>query len=575
MHVVTTKREYKGKTYETHLLQRSFREDGKVKHETLANLSHLPVAIVASIRAQLKGEKLVAAESLFTPVASVPHGHVRAVLTVIRALGIPGLVSSTASRERDLIVAMIAARILFPDSKLATTRRWLACTLASELGVADASDDELYAAMDWLDERQGRIEKKLAKRHLADGQRALYDLSSSYFEGEKCPLARLGYSRDGKRGTLQVNYGLLADGEGRPIAISVYPGNTGDSSTVPDQLLKLRHDFKLKNVCLVGDRGMLGDKQVEAIREQNSEVDRLDWITALKSGKLRALVADGTLQLGLFDESNLYAFAHPDFPGERLMACRNPVLGRLRAFKREDMLQATRGELEKVQRLVAKGKLVSGEAIGVRVGKVVDKYCMAKHLRLDIADGHLAFEVDAASVAREALMDGIYVLRTSLSAAHMDDAEVVRVYKSLQQVERAFRAFKGVDLLVRPIHHRLEERVRAHLFICMLAYYVLWHLKRAWAPMLFIDEDLEGKADRDPVAPAQRSAEALAKASHQQLPDGTPTHSYATLMAELATLSRVTMSRNDGGKTDTSYNVEVAPTDLQRRALELAEAVAL
>lgn len=575
MHVVTTKREYKGKTYESHLLQRSFREDGKVKHETLANLSHLPVEIVASIRAQLKGEKLVAAESLFTPVASLPHGHVRAVLTVIRALGIPGLVSSTSSRERDLVVAMIAARILFPDSKLATARLWHACTLASELGVADASEDELYAAMDWLDERQGRIEKKLAKRHLADGKLALYDLSSSYFEGEKCPLARLGYSRDGKRGTLQVNYGLLADGEGRPIAISVYPGNTGDSSTVPDQLNKLRKDFKLANVCLVGDRGMLGDKQVEAIREQNTEKDHLDWITALKSGKLRTLVADGTLQLGLFDESNLYGFVHPDFPGERLMACRNPVLGRLRAFKREDMLKATRGELEKVQRLVAKGKLVSGETIGVRVGKVVNKYCMAKHIVLDIGDGHLAFEVDADSVAREALMDGIYVLRTSLSAERMDDAEVVRVYKSLQQVERVFRAFKGVDLLVRPIHHRLEKRVRAHLFICMLAYYVLWHLKRAWAPLLFIDEDLAAKADRDPVAPAQRSAEALAKASHQQLADGTATHSFVTLMAELATLPRVTMSRHDGDKPATSYNVEVAPTELQRRALDLAEAIVL
>lgn len=575
MHVVTTRREYKGKTYESHLLQRSYREDGKVKHETLANLSHLPVEIVASIRAQLKGERLVAADALFVPVGSKPHGHVRAVLGAIRALGIPGLVSSTSSRERDLVVAMIAARILFPDSKLATTRLWHTCTLAGELGLDDASEDELYAAMDWLDERQGRIEKKLAKRHLADGGLALYDLSSSYFEGENCPLARIGYSRDGKRGTLQVNYGLMCDRDGRPVAISVYPGNTIDSSTIADQLHKLHHDFKLSNVCLVGDRGMLSDVQLDQMREMTSEDGRMEWITALKSGKLRGLVSDGTLQLGLFDESNLFAFTHPDFPGERLVACRNPVLGRLRAYKRNDMLRATGDELQKVQRLVASGKLVAGEAIGVRVGKVVDKYHMAKHIVLDIADGHLAFEVNQATVAAEAQMDGIYVLRTSLPEAVLDDADVVRTYKSLQHVERAFRSFKGVDLLVRPIHHRLEERVRAHLFICMLAYYVVWHLKRAWAPLIFNDEDLAAKLDRDPVAPATRSDEALTKASSKKLADGTPAHSFTTLLAELAALSRVTMSRGEPGTPVATYEADVAPGDLQRRALELSEAIAL
>lgn len=563
MHIITTRRVYKDKVYETHLLQRSYREDGKVKHETLANLSHLPADIIAGIRAQLKGEQLVPVATLFTATRSRPHGHVRAVLTAIQRLGVPELISSTPCRQRDLIVALIVARITHPDSKLATTRLWNTSTLAEELGVADANEDELYAAMDWLFERQERIEKKLAKRHLKEGGFALYDLSSSYFEGENCPLAHRGYSRDGKRGTLQVNYGLLTDAEGRPISISVYPGNTIDSCTVADQTNKLRKDFHFEDICLVGDRGMITGTQVEALHNEGT-----DWVTALKSGTLRTFVAEGAVQLGLFDETNLFAFTHKDFPNERLIACRNPVLGRLRAYKRDCLLRATSQELEKIQQMVSKGKLVGQDVIGVRIGRVINKYKMAKHFQLDIQDNSFIFTLNNESITSEAQMDGIYVVRTSLPIERADDAQVVRIYKSLAQVERAFRTIKGVDLLVRPIHHHLEERVRTHLFICMLAYYVIWHLKRAWADLLFIDEDLEAKLHRDPVAPAQRSAAAQAKVNLNRLPDDTAPHSFQTLLAELATICRIEMSRNEGPEAGLSYEVETVPTELQRKVFE-------
>lgn len=569
MHIVTTRRDYKGKIYESHLLQHSYREDGKVKHETLANLSHLPLHIIQTVRAQLRGATLVPADDIFTITSSVPHGHVQAVLATFKRLDLDKLLSSTSCRERDLVLAMVAARILCPDSKLATTRTWHASTLAAELGVADATETDLYAAMDWLVDRQPRIEKKLAKRHIQDGDLALYDLSSSYFEGECCPLAVLGYSRDGKRGTLQVNYGLLTDRRGCPVAITVYPGNTTDSTTVLDQVGKLKNDFGLKDIGLVGDRGMITEVQIQAMR------GKLDWVTALRTGALRKLADAGFVQLGLFDESNLFAFTHDDFPGERLVACRNPVLGRRRAHKRESMLVATEAELTKVAGMVEKGKLHGQDAIGVRVGKVVNKYKMAKHFSLDIQDDAFSFTRDATTVENEATLDGLYVVRTSLPEAKVSDDEVVRSYKFLTQVERAFRTMKGLDLLVRPIYHRLEERVKSHFFICMLAYYVEWHMKEAWRELLFCDEDQEAKTDRDPVAPAERSATARKKVQSRKLADGTACHSFRTLLQELSTVVRNVCRRKQATEAEPSFTMTTTLNPKQQRAIELLEAMHL
>ena len=567
MHIVTTRREYKDKTYETHLLQHSYREGGKVKHETLANLSHLPLHIIQSVKAQLRGAALVPADEIFTIKSSAPHGHVQAVLAAFKRLGLDTLISSTPCRERDLVLAMVAARILCPDSKLATTRAWHFSTLAAELGVADATETELYAAMDWFVERQRRIEKKLAKRHIHEGALALYDLSSSYVEGDTCPLAALGYSRDGKRGTLQVNYGLLTDQRGCPVAISVYPGNTTDSTTVLDQVGKLKGDFALKEIGLVGDRGMITEVQISEIR------GKLDWVTALKTGALRQLADAGVVQLGLFDETNLFAFTHADFPGERLVACRNPELGRRRAHKRESMLVATEGELSKVVGMVEKGKYRGKDDIGVRVGKVVNKYKMAKHFLLDIEDDAFSFTRDATTVALEATLDGLYVVRTSFSEAKLSDETAVRSYKLLTQVERAFRTIKGLDLLVRPIYHRLEERVRSHFFICMMAYYVEWHMKEAWRELLFCDEDQAAKTDRDPVAPAERSAAARKKVQSRTLADGTPCHSFRTLLRELATVVRNECRRSQATEAEPSFTMTTTPNPKQQRAFELLAAI--
>lgn len=570
MHVDSSRRVHKGKVYETHLLRRTFREDGKVKHETLGNLSHLPKHVIESIKLMLKGHQLVAPESLFVATQSVLHGHVQAVLTAMRKLELAGLVSSTPCRERDLVLAMIASRVLAPSSKLASTRWWHTTTLPEELSIADADEDELYAALDWLGERQGRIEKKLAKRHLRDGGFALYDLSSSYFEGEHCTLARRGYSRDGKRGTLQVNYGLLTDADGRPVAIEAYEGNRIDSTTVLDQFRKLREQFKLERVCVVGDRGIFAETHLEEMKAGGA-----DWITALKSGTLRRLVKDGTIQLGLFDERNLFSFTHKDFPGERLVACRNPVLGRKRAAKRQSMLEATCAKLGEIQTLVATGHVTGRAEIGVRIGREIDRYKMRKHIRLEIRDDGFDYAVDEVGVADEAQMDGIYVVRTSLDGEVLDDAGAVRTYKQLAHVERAFRTFKGVDLLVRPIYHRLETRVRAHLFLCMLAYYVTWHLKRAWAPLLFADENPPDKTTRDPVAPAERSESATAKARANTLTDGTRPHGYQTLLADLSTIVRLTMARQGDETGTVAYKTHTIASDKQRRALELVEAIAV
>jgi len=568
-HVVTTTRKYKDQVYRTHLLRRSYREDGKVKNETLGNLSHLPEPLIDIIRRSLQGETFVPVSEAFEIVNSRSHGPVQAVTGAMQRLGIASLLATKSTRERDLVCAMVAARIIAPHTKLATTRWWHTTTLAEDFGVADATEDELYAAMDWLLARQNRIQKKLAKRHLGDGALVLYDLTSSYFEGSSCPLAKRGYSRDGKKGKLQVNYGLLSDARGCPVAVSVHEGNTADPQTLMPEIDRLRHDFGLARVVMVGDRGMIAQRAIETLRQQAG----IDWITALKSGAIRALNTQGALQLGLFDESNLFEFTHPDYPGERLVACRNPELAALRTHKREDLLQSTEKNLATVQAMVKGGRLRGQDKIGVRVGKVVNQYKVAKHFTLVIEDQAFFFQRKAESIAAEAALDGIYVIRTSVPATEMDGADCVRRYKSLAQVERAFRTLKSIDLRIRPIHHRLANRVRAHIFLCMLAYYVEWHLREAWRELLFADTDQAAKATRDPVAPAKRSAAAERKAKTGTLDDGTPAHSFATLMDELSTIVRNTCRTPQAGADMHTFAVVTTANPKQRHALELVQQI--
>ena len=569
-HVVTTRRHYKGRVYTTHLLRRSYRVDGKVKNETLGNLSHLPEHLIDMIRRSLRGEAFVAVSESFEKVRSFHHGHIQAVRTAMERLGLAGLIASRRSRERDLVCAMVAARIVAPHTKLATTRWWRTTTLAEDLGVADANEDDLYAAMDWLLERQGQIEKKLAGRHLERGGLVLYDLTSSYFEGTTCPLARLGHNRDGKRGKLQVNYGLTTDRRGCPVAVSVFEGNVADGQTLVGEVRRLREEFGIDRLVLVGDRGMISQT---AIEEELGAIAGLSWITALKTGQIRTLVEGGGLQLGLFDERNLFEFAHSDYPGERLIACRNAELGKLRAHKRQSLLEATTKELEKVRAMVERGRLRRRDAIGVRVGRVVNRYKVAKHFDLEIEDDSFRYTVNKGRVAAEAALDGIYVIRTSLPATKMAAAQAVRSYKSLANVERAFRSLKTVDLKVRPIHHRLADRVRSHIFLCMLAYYVEWHMREAWRPLLFADEEVEAKKRRDPVAPARRSASAEEKAVTKKRTDGGPAHSFSTLLQELSAIVRNVCTAPGGGEDRPTFQILTTPNDTQRRALDLVATI--
>lgn len=569
VHVATTRRHYKGKTYESHLLRRSYRAGGKVLHETVGNLSHLPAETIDLIRRSLRGEHFVPVEERIEIVRSLPHGHVAAVLGALRALGLDTLLDRTASRERDLVIAMIAARVLDPRSKLATTRAWHQSTLADELQVGDADEDELYAAMDWLLERQERIEKGLAKRHLREGALVLYDLTSTYFEGHACPLAQLGYSRDGKRGLPQIVFGLLTDAQGCPIAVEVFAGNTSDPSTVASQVLKLRTRFGLQSVVLVGDRGML-----TAARIRDDLIPAgLSWITALRAPAIDALRSAGSLQLSLFDEKDLGEITDPAYPGERLVVCRNPLLAAERARKREELLVATEHDLARICAQVETGKLRAENAIGLRVGRVIDRFKMAKHFRLHIAAGSFRFERNQAQIAQEAALDGFYVLRTNVPETQLDTAAVVERYKSLSQVERAFRSFKTLDLHVRPIHHRTEARVRAHVLLCMLAYYVQWHLQQAWAPMLFADELPPGRESASPVSPAKRSAAAEAKARTKQREREQPVHSFRTLLGALATLARNRV-RPVGADDTACFDLLTTATPLQREAFERLGSIA-
>jgi hypothetical protein len=571
VHVVTTKRHYKGRLYQTHLLRRSYREDGQVKNETLGNLSHLPDAIVELIRRALRGEQMLAVDEQFAVVRSLHHGHVDAVLQALRRLDFAPLLASRPSRERDLVMAMVVARILWPASKLATHRWWHLTTLPEGLGVADATEDDLYAAMDWLLGRQAAIEKKLAARHLQEGGLALCDLTSSYFEGTHCPLAARGHNRDGRRDKLQVNYGLLADRRGRPVAVSVFAGNTNDPKTLLPQVDQLRERFGVRNVAVVGDRGLISHKQITALRERPG----MDWITALRSEAIRALVEHGHVQLGLFDERNLFELLHPDYPGERLVACRNPELAKLRAHKRDSLLDATTRELEKVRGRVERGRLKGAGAIGVRVGKVVNRYKVAKHFELEIRDDGFAYRRRSEAIEAEAALDGLYVIRTSLPAERLEAADVVRSYKSLSDVERAFRCLKTVDLKVRPIFHWSENRVRAHIFLCLLAYYVEWHMIEAWRPLLFADEDRAAKSQRDPVAPARRSEAALRKVREKCRDDGGPVHSFQTLLESLAGIVRNECRAPGADPTAPTFTLETQRTPEQQRAYELLDSIAV
>lgn len=557
----------------TVLLRESYREGSKVRKRTLANLSSLSSAQIDAIRATLLGQPLAPvaqprAQPLAQPfeaIASPSHGHVQAVALTLQRLGLAGLLASKPCRERDLVLAMLGARILAPHTKLATTRWWHTTTLAEEFGVVDADEDDLYSAMDWLLARQDRVQKKLAARHLREGGLVLYDLSSSYFEGTTCALAKLGHNRDGKSGLLQVNYGLLTDARGCPVAVSVYEGNVSDSKTLMPEVKRLREDFGIERFVLVGDRGMIGSKAIAELREN----DGIGWITALKSVSIRALVEQGQLQLGLFDERNLVELSSPEYPGERLVACRNPELAKLRAHKRCDLLAATEASLDKIKARVDAGKLAGSDEIGVRVGKVINRYKVAKHFELSIDDNAFSFARKLDAIAAEAALDGIYIIRTSVSAAQMDAPSCVRNYKSLAQVERAFRSLKTVDLKVRPIHHRKAERVRAHIFMCMLAYYVEWHMREAWRELMFADTDQAAKATRDPVAPAKRSKAAQAKAASHTLDDGTPAHSFSTLLADLAGIVRNTCRTPNAAPDAPTFHVVTTPNTKQQRAFEL------
>lgn len=558
------------------LLRESCRQGRKVRKRTLANLTQWPPKVVAGLRALLKGGKVSLDGGGFEIERSLPHGHVAAVLGVLRDIGLHKIIAPRRCRQRDLAVAMIVARIIDPRSKLATARGLSDETAFTSLGevfgfgLGRIDENDLYAAMDWLLARQGRIEAALARRHLHDGTLVLYDLSSSYFEGKTCPLARLGYSRDGKKGTLQIVYGLLCDVEGRPVAIEVFDGNTGDPATLATQVAKIRDRFGLARVVLVGDRGMITEAR---IREDLDGVEGLNWITALRGGAIRSLVEAGHLQPSLFDQTDMAEITSPDYPGQRLIVCRNPLLAEQRRHKRRELLEATERELAKIVTAVARtGKPLRGaDKIGLRVGRVINRHKVAKHFTVHIGVDSLAYERKAEKIAEEAALDGFYVIRTDVPKAVLDAEQTVRAYKGLSKVERAFRRMKTVDLQIRPIHHRTADRVRAHVLLCMLAYYVEWHMRERLAPVLFDDEDPDaGRAlQTSPVAPAQRSPTARRKAATKRTDDNTPVHSFQTVLADLATITKNRIQPSVPGAE--SFEKITRPTPNQQRILDLLD----
>ncbi len=549
------------RAYPTYLLRRSYRdEQGRPRKETLANLTGLPEESIAALRATLKGRTLVDAEAAFAVERSVPHGNVAAAHVMANRLGLAGLLGP-ACRERDIAYALVVSRAVRPESKLSTVRWWQAgdTTLGADLGVAGASTDEVYAAMDWLTARQREIEKQLAARHLAAGGIAMFDLSSSWVEGSKCELAEFGYSRDGKRGRRQVEYGLLTDRQGRPVAVEVFPGATSDPDSFKAAIVRVRQDFGIERLIMVGDRGMITGTRIGDLRK----LPGMDWVTALKAPAVAKLAAeDGPLQMSLFDTQNFAEITHPDYPGERLVCCHNPVLEADRARTRAELLADTEAELEKVRKAVAAGRLKDPDKIGIRVGKVINQRKVGKHFILDIGPGQFAWRRDEEKIAAEAALDGIYVIRTSVKQDILDAAGAVAAYKDLKHVERDFRITKADDLDLRPIHHYLADRVRGHVLICMLACYLTWHLRQALAELTFTDQHIPQPSD--PVTPARRSDQAKAKDAGKRNRDGLPVTSYQDLLAHLATLTRQVI-------TFAGQRIEklTTPTPVQARAFQL------
>jgi transposase len=552
------------------LLRESFREGKHVRKRTIANISDWPQAKIEGLRAVLKGATPTDLRNAFEITRSRPHGHVAAVVATIRRIGLESTIASKHSRLRDLCGAMIAARLISPTSKLALSRglgaQTLSSTIGEVLGVSDADEDELYEAMDWLRSRQDAIEKALAKRHLSERTMVLYDVTSTYFEGRRCPLARLGHSRDGRRDKAQIVIGMLADKEGCPVAVEVFEGNTGDPTTLAPQIEKIRERFGIEKIVLVGDRGMITQARIEKDLKKRPG---FDWITALRSPAIKQLLASGTIQLSLFDERDLAEISSPDYPGERLIVCKNPLLAADRKRKREELLRATEKELEKIHVATErKRNRLHGKAeIGMRAGKVLGQYKVGKHFRLHITETSFRYERNTTNIDAESALDGLYVIRTSLGP-EISAEDAVLAYKRLAQIERGFRSLKTVDLKVRPIYHRLAERVRAHVFLCMLALYVEWHMRRALAAMLFDDDDKSAaRAKREtPVAKAQRSDRALAKAASKLTDDGTPVHSFRTLLADLATIAKNTIQPTGGAPV---FDIITKPTPLQKRALDI------
>jgi hypothetical protein len=559
--VVAIRRHYKDKVYENHLLRRSYREDGKVKNETVGNLSHLPSELIEIIRRALKGETFLGAAEALEITRSLPHGDAAAVYGAARAWGFPETLGP-ACRERDLALALIVARVLRPASKLASGRYLTDTTLGRDLEVPAADPDALYAALDWLGTQQEAVERTLAQRHLAAAGLVLIDLSSSYLCGTHCPLAARGYSRDGKRGTLQITYGLITTSEGCPIAVEVFPGNCSDPVAFSATLATVAERFHLSQVVLVGDRGMITSARIQEVEKY----PELSFLTALRAPEIAALARAGHIQLSLFDEVDLVEMRHPEHPGERLLVCRNPRLAGERARRREDMLSATEADLNKIREAVAAGRLRSEAAIGLRAGRILNRYQMAKHFTLEIGEDHFCYSRKSAEIRSEAALDGIYVLRTNVPAETLSAPEVVGAYKRLSRVEDAFRSLKSVDLELRPIYHRLEERVRAHAFLCLLAEYLVFHLRAAWAPLTFADEE-KNQPRADAVGKARRGEVAEAKARTQRTEEGTLIYSFRDLLGHLATLTRNTIRLP--AQADVTFERLTEPTPLQRRAFEL------
>jgi transposase len=571
VHVATTKRTYQGKVYQTHLLRRTYREGGQVKHQTLGNLSHLPPDLIDTIRRRLKGDPPEDGGS-WEIIRSLPHGQIAAVLGTLRNLQLDSVLGSRDSRERRLVIAMVVARIVAPASKLATSRalreETATSSLALELGLEAVEDRELYEALDWLRARQTRIETKLAQKHLQDGTLILYDVSSSYYTGRRSGLVKYGYNRDGKSRFPQIVYGLLCNAEGCPVAIEVFAGNTADPNTLASQVQKVRKRFGVQRVVWVGDRGLITSRRID---ETLRDVEGLDWITALRADNIQQLASQGVIQPSLFDQRDLAEVSSPDYPGERLIVCRNPLLAEERARKRQELLAATEKQLAEIAAATTRPRrpLRGKDLIGLRVGKVLNQYKVGKHFVLQISDTQFSYRRDEAQISQEAALDGIYVIRTSVQPEAFSASGAVRAYKDLAQVERAFRSMKTVDLKVRPIYHWLDGRIEAHVFLCMLAYYVEWHLRRKLAPILFDDHEKQAaQAERESVvAKAPRSEAAKQKDLTKQTADGQPVHSFRTLLQDLGTLTKNRVRVTGTGESD--FYVLARPTPLQQQALTL------